>query len=67
MEVLDRHEYEYESMGPKEWKKVIEYTKDDAAKIAYYRLSSEYGIKYDLKDLDWMKYVPPVDINEIEE
>ena len=54
-ELLDYHEVEYEEIGDEQREKAIELTKLDAAKIAYYRISSEYGIKYNVKDMDWIK------------
>lgn len=69
-EKLSEHDFkgiDPENLNKDAKEKIIEIAKDEAAKIAYYRIASEYGQKYNLKDLDWLKYVPEIELEDIEE
>lgn len=58
------HNYDgdFDKIGKKEIERIIQYTKDDAAKIAYYRIASDAGLKYNIKDLDWLNSLNEVDV-----
>lgn len=66
--LLVDHNYEgdFEKIGRKEIESIIQYTKDDAAKIAYYRIASDNGLKYNIKDLDWLNSLKEVDVLDTE-
>jgi hypothetical protein len=58
------YDKEFDKIGPEQLKEIIKYAKDDAAKIAYYRVASDAGLKYNIKDLDWLNSLQDVTIDD---